>query len=64
LTAYVGIPIFLGIYGVHRAAHWKDRWAYRSEEVDLYTGIDGVLANEKPEPVNIGWKKKMQGMFT
>jgi len=64
LTAYVGIPIFLGIYFGHRVFHWKDKWAYPSEEVDLHSGIDVVLANERPEVRANTWAKKLQGWFT
>ncbi|KAI4166143.1 MAG: hypothetical protein LQ342_000029 [Letrouitia transgressa] len=49
LTAYIGIPIFLAIYFGHRLWHWKDRWARRSEEVDLATGLKEILAGETPK---------------
>jgi len=64
LTAYVGIPIFLGIYFGHRVFHWKEKWAIPSEEVDLHSGIDVVIANEKPEIRANTWGKKLQGWFT
>ncbi|KAF8867363.1 hypothetical protein BDZ45DRAFT_734626 [Acephala macrosclerotiorum] len=64
LTAYVGIPIFLGIYFGHKLFHWKEPWAYKSEDVDLYTGIDVVVANETAEVHAKTWKKKLQGWFT
>ena len=64
LTAYVGIPIFLGIYAVHRVVHWKDRWAIPSEDVDLQTGIDIVKANETTEPNKDTLKKRLMGWFT
>jgi amino acid transporter len=64
LTAYVGIPLFLVIYFVHRAFHWSDKWAHPSEEVDLQTGVDIVIANEIEEVGPVTWKKKMQGWFT
>lgn len=64
LTAYVGIPIFLGIYFIHRLFHMSEPWAIPSEEVDLHTGIDVVLANETPEPLADTWQKKLKGMFT
>jgi hypothetical protein len=34
---------------VHRIVYRSDPWARVSEDVDLDTGIDVVLANEKPE---------------
>lgn len=50
LTAYVGIPIFLVIYGGHRIYAWHDKWAYDPLEVDLTTGMEEVLAEERPAP--------------
>lgn len=44
LTAYVGMPIFLVMYLGHRALHWKDKWAWSPEEIDLRTGLDEVDA--------------------
>lgn len=64
LTAYVGIPIFLCIYFVHRFWHWNEPWLIPSEEVDLKTGVDVVIANEIPEVHAKTWKKRMQGWFT
>ena len=66
LTAYVGIPIFLCIYFGHRiySMSKKEPWAIPSAEVDLKTGLDVVLANEKPELRANTWGKKLQGWFT
>lgn len=64
LTAYVGIPIFLCIYFGHRVFHMKDSWAIPSEQVDLRSGIDSVIANETPEPDTDTWQKKLHGMLT
>lgn len=64
LTAYVGIPIFLVVYFGHRLFHWKDKWAIPSEQVDLHTGIDVVLANETPELRADTWQKKLHGFLT
>jgi len=64
LTAYVGIPIFLGIYFGHRIWHWKDKWAIPSEEVDLVSGVEEVLANETPEVRADTWGKKLHGFLT
>ncbi|ORY16311.1 amino acid permease/ SLC12A domain-containing protein [Clohesyomyces aquaticus] len=59
LTAYIGIPIFLCIYGGHRIWAWSDPWAYRPEDVDMHTGMEDVLAEEKPSKKVEGpwWKK-------
>lgn len=51
LTAYIGIPIFLFIYFGHRFYAWGDKWAHDPSEVDLTTGMEEVLAEERPAPV-------------
>lgn len=63
LTDYVGIPIFVVIYGGHRIYTWSDPWAHPSAEVDLRTGLEEVLADEKPAPVYDKWYKKMRVVF-
>ena len=52
-TAYIGIPIFLAVYFGHRIYHWRDPWAIKSEDVDLRTGLETVMAQEEP-PKNSG----------
>lgn len=64
LTAYVGIPIFLCIYFGHKLFHRNEKWAHASLEVDLTTGLDVVLAGEKPDLRPNGWAKKLTGFFT
>ncbi|CAL3963920.1 unnamed protein product [Diplocarpon coronariae] len=64
LTAYIGIPIFLGIYFGHRIYKRNDPWALSAADVDLHTGIDVVLANEKPVQKPNTWSKKLHGWFT
>ncbi|GAB7350062.1 hypothetical protein MBLNU459_g0731t1 [Dothideomycetes sp. NU459] len=63
LTAYVGIPIFLVIYFGHRIYAWNDAWAHDPATVDLTTGLDEVIAEEKPAPVYDKWYKKMRVVF-
>lgn len=62
LTAYVGIPLFLAFYFGHRFVAWRrgERWAKRSEEVDLYSGLDQILAEEIPEVESKGWAAKVK----
>ncbi|KKY13729.1 putative proline permease [Phaeomoniella chlamydospora] len=51
LTAYIGIPIFLILYFVHRIVYWPDRWAWNPAEVDLHTGmqeIEEIEADDEP----------------
>ncbi|KAF2142110.1 uncharacterized protein K452DRAFT_227360 [Aplosporella prunicola CBS 121167] len=52
LTAYVGLPIFLCIYFGHRLYTLRDSWVRKPEDVDLYTGLDQILAEEKPPKVH------------
>ncbi|KAF2090789.1 histidine permease [Saccharata proteae CBS 121410] len=61
LTAYIGIPIFLCIYFGHRIYTFKEeKWALAPEEVDLQTGLDDVLADEKPPRVRHSkWSKAL-----
>ena len=42
LTAYIGIPIFVVIYVVHRIVYWRDGWAWNPALVDLTTGMAEV----------------------
>ncbi|KAI1071404.1 hypothetical protein LB507_005396 [Fusarium sp. FIESC RH6] len=51
LTAYIGIPAFLVIFFIHRYFHKGDEWVRRPEDIDMYEGMDEVLAAEKPPPV-------------
>ena len=51
-TAYIGIPAFLALYFGHRIVFWKDPWAWRSEDVDLHTGLQDVLETEGISPVS------------
>ncbi|KAF7714021.1 Amino acid/polyamine transporter I family protein [Penicillium ucsense] len=48
-TAYIGIPAFLVLYLGHRLVYWNDRWAWRSEDVDMQTGLQEVIDAEQPE---------------
>ncbi|KAJ9417361.1 amino acid permease/ SLC12A domain-containing protein [Fusarium oxysporum] len=50
-TAYIGIPAFLLIYFGHRLYHRGDGWVRNPEDVDMYEGMDEVLAAERPPPV-------------
>ena len=60
LTAYVGIPVFLAIYFGHKIYAWKDPWVHAPESVDLQTGMEQVLADEKPRAHLNGKQKKWE----
>lgn len=55
LTAYVGIPIFLAVYFGHRGMHFRDGWLRRPEAVDLVSGLEDILAAEKPRKQYDKW---------
>lgn len=64
LTSYAGIPIFLLFYFGHRFTAGKnDPWIIPSEEVDLYTGLDEVLASETPVPPPEKWYMKWKAVY-
>ncbi|KAH7324915.1 amino acid permease/ SLC12A domain-containing protein [Stachybotrys elegans] len=48
LSAYIGIPVFLVIYLGHRVYARQDPWARNTAEIDMFAGLDEVLAAEKP----------------
>lgn len=55
LSAYIGIPLFLIIYFVHRFVNRQDTWAIPSHEVDLKSGLDELEAEEEKEVATEGW---------
>lgn len=64
LTSYIGLPIFLAIYFGHRIYTWSDPWAHAPEDVDLVTGMEQVLADEKPpKGTQTGWKSWVTALW-
>ncbi|KFZ22945.1 hypothetical protein V502_02581 [Pseudogymnoascus sp. VKM F-4520 (FW-2644)] len=59
LTAYIGVPLFIVIYLVHRIYYWCDKWAIPVEAVDLTTGLDEIEASELPLPEPKNWFEKI-----
>jgi yeast amino acid transporter len=49
MSAYIGIPLFVAVYLVHRLIKRTDPWAISSELVDLHTGLAEMEAMEEPE---------------
>ncbi|KAE8356270.1 amino acid permease/ SLC12A domain-containing protein [Aspergillus coremiiformis] len=62
-TAYIGIPAFLLLYVAHRIVYWQDPWAWAPEEVDLQTGLQEILAAEKPPRPRDTWQRKLMAFI-
>lgn len=60
LTAYVGIPIFLAIYFGHRLFHFRESWFRQPDTVDLLSGLQDIIAAEKPKKHYDKWYEKFQ----
>lgn len=58
LAAYSGIPVFLLTYMGHRMMFQQYPWIYKAEEVDLYTGLEEVLAAEQEAKPEDTWRGK------
>ncbi|TDZ16316.1 Proline-specific permease [Colletotrichum orbiculare MAFF 240422] len=63
LTAYISIPAFLAIYFGHKVLHWKDDWNRRPEDVDMFAGLEEVLAAEKPPPARNWLAKRLMALI-
>lgn len=72
LTAYLGIPVFLGIYFLHKLIRGRsDRWLIPPEQVDLRTGVSEVEAqaaiwdaeNDAKGQTQNGWVKKLTAVL-
>ncbi|KAJ0108319.1 hypothetical protein J7T55_005296 [Diaporthe amygdali] len=60
LTAYIGIPIFLGLYFGHRFTVARNEpWYIDAKLMDLVNGMDQVLAAETPKTTPNGSKFKV-----
>ncbi|KAI0196925.1 putative proline-specific permease [Astrocystis sublimbata] len=58
-TAYIGIPVFLIVFFEHKITVGRnDPWAYPPGEIDLTTGLEEIIAVEKPAPPQGKWYEK------
>ncbi|KAJ0310354.1 hypothetical protein COL516b_002154 [Colletotrichum fioriniae] len=60
LSAYIGLPLFVIIYFVHRFLHRADSWAISSHEVDLKTGLAELEAEESLEEPREGLRARFK----
>lgn len=64
LTSYIGIPIFLAFYFGHKFARGRnDPWMIPSEEVDMNSGLDEIIAREFPAKSREKWHQKWRVLF-
>ncbi|KAJ4298015.1 hypothetical protein N0V90_005914 [Kalmusia sp. IMI 367209] len=64
LTSYIGIPIFAVFYFGHKITRGRqDPWVIPSEQVDLITGLEEIIANETPRPAREKWYQKWRAIF-
>ncbi|TAQ91161.1 hypothetical protein B7494_g521 [Chlorociboria aeruginascens] len=47
LSAYIGLPIFIVVYLIHRTIYWTDSWVHKLKSIDLVTELDVAKADEK-----------------
>ncbi|KAF2012808.1 AAT family amino acid transporter [Aaosphaeria arxii CBS 175.79] len=64
ITSYVGIVIFLAFYLGHKFTHGRnDPWMIPSEEVDMVSGLEEIIANETPRVKAEKWHQKWRVLF-
>ncbi|KAF3484415.1 proline permease PrnB [Arthroderma uncinatum] len=63
LTAYIGIPAFLLVYFSHRWYTRSDPWMWRPEDIDMVTGLDEIVAAERPPVVRTGFMKYVSFIY-
>ena len=61
MSAYIGLPLFLIVYFVHRFIKRDEPWAIPSHSVDLLTGLAELEADEEIEkPLKSGWMRRFK----
>ncbi|KAJ5371411.1 uncharacterized protein N7496_007503 [Penicillium cataractarum] len=64
LTSYIGIPIFFAFYFGHRFfVARSEPWVRPAMEVDLYSGLPEVIANEVPEISTKVWYQPWKYLY-
>lgn len=66
MSAYIGLPLFVVIYFVHRGFHLTDPWVIPSELVDLQTGLAEMDAEEEAfeKIAQVGWIKRLRNFVS
>ncbi|EEH47577.1 uncharacterized protein PADG_03661 [Paracoccidioides brasiliensis Pb18] len=54
-TSYIGLPVFLVIYLVHRFCSRNEPWLYSPYDVDLQTGLEEITEAEITPKMRKGW---------
>ncbi|KAL7629023.1 hypothetical protein AAE478_000541 [Parahypoxylon ruwenzoriense] len=49
LTSYIGLPVFFLIYLGHRVSTRSEPWIRSPDSVDLESGVEDTLADERPD---------------
>lgn len=64
LSSYIGIPIFVIIYTVHRIVYRKDTWFIAPEDVDMTSGLAEVMMAElEKKQYKKVWYNKWRAVF-
>ncbi|ATY62292.1 Amino acid polyamine transporter I [Cordyceps militaris] len=64
ITSYIGIVIFALLYFGHKSTIGrKDPWMVPLHEIDLYSGMEDVMAAELPPPPPIKWYQVWRILF-
>ena len=59
LSAYIGLPLFIMIYLVHRFIYRGDPWVIAPHMVDLKTGLAELIADEENETLVESWRDRL-----
>lgn len=58
-SAYIGLPVFVTIYFMHRFWNRADPWAIPVHLIDLHTGLEEIEAEEELEDPQESWRSRL-----